>query len=95
LAAARAGRYAEARFAGVFEREEAAHFEVRTYESYSEAKAQKKVDMFNNGEIEIMRDVQLGPIFFGQALIGSNLPHITYMLSGGDSRSAQATLRWI
>jgi hypothetical protein len=27
-------------------------FEVRTYESYSEAKAQKKVDMFNNGEIE-------------------------------------------
>jgi hypothetical protein len=29
-----------------------------------------------------MRDVGLGPIFYGQALAGSNLPHLTYMLSG-------------
>ena len=56
-------------------------FEARTYESHSEMKAQKKVDMFNDGEIEIMRDVGLGPVFYGQALIGSNLPHLTYMLS--------------
>jgi hypothetical protein len=28
-----------------------------------------------------MREVGLGPIFFGQALIGSRLPHLTYMLS--------------
>ena len=28
-----------------------------------------------------MRSVGLGPIFFGQALIGPNLPHLTYMLS--------------
>ena len=26
--------------------------------------------MFNAGEIEIMRDVGLGPIFFGQTLVG-------------------------
>ncbi len=57
-------------------------FEARTYESHSEVKAQKKVDMFNDGEIDIMRDVGLGPIFYGQALIGSNLPHLIYMLSG-------------
>ena len=56
-------------------------FELRTYESYSELKAQKKVDMFNNGEIQLMRDVGLGPVFFGQALVGANLPHLTYMLS--------------
>jgi NIPSNAP/TAT (twin-arginine translocation) pathway signal sequence len=56
-------------------------FEVRTYESYSETKARKKVDMFNAGEIEIMKDVKLGPIFFGEALAGSGLPHLTYMLS--------------
>ena len=56
-------------------------FEIRTYESYSESKALKKVDMFNNGEIDVMREVGLGPIFFGQALIGPNLPHLTYMLS--------------
>ena len=59
-------------------------FEIRTYESYSELKALKKVEMFNSGEIETMRDVGLGPIFFGQALIGSNLPHLTYMLSAED-----------
>jgi hypothetical protein len=56
-------------------------FEIRTYESYSELKALKKVDMFNSGEIDTMREVGLGPIFYGQALIGSNLPHLTYMLS--------------
>jgi len=56
-------------------------FEVRTYESYSEVKALKKVEMFNSGEIELMREVGLGPIFFGQALVGSRLPHLIYMLS--------------
>jgi hypothetical protein len=57
-------------------------FEARTYESHSEIKAQKKVDMFNDGEIDVMRDAGLGPIFYGQALVGSNLPHLIYMLSG-------------
>jgi hypothetical protein len=57
-------------------------FELRTYESHSELKALKKVEMFNSGEIDTMREVGLGPIFYGQALIGSNLPHLTYMVSG-------------
>ncbi len=57
-------------------------FELRTYESHNEGKAQKKVDMFNNGEIELMRELELGPIFYGQALSGPNLPHLTYMTSG-------------
>ena len=57
-------------------------FELRTYESHSELKALKKVEMFNAGEIDLMRQVGLGPIFYGQALIGSNLPHLTYMVSG-------------
>ncbi len=56
-------------------------FELRTYESHSEIKAVKKVEMFNSGEIELMREVGLGPIFYGQALVGANLPHLTYMLS--------------
>jgi hypothetical protein len=57
-------------------------FELRTYESYSEAKALKKVEMFNSGEIEVMHEVGLAPIFYGQALIGRDLPHLTYMTSG-------------
>ena len=40
--------------------------------------------MFNSGEIEVMHEVGLGPIFFGQALIGPGLPHLTYMLSAED-----------
>jgi len=56
-------------------------FELRTYESHSELKAIKKVDMFNQGEIDLMREVDLGQVFYGQALIGSNLPHLVYMLS--------------
>ena len=56
-------------------------FEMRTYESHSELKALKKVEMFNAGEIESMRHVGLAPVFYGQALIGPGLPHLTYMLS--------------
>jgi len=57
-------------------------FEMRTYESYSESKALKKVQMFNSGEIDVMKEVKLSPVFYGQALIGRDLPHLTYMLCG-------------
>jgi hypothetical protein len=57
-------------------------FEMRTYESHSEVKALKKVQMFNSGEIEVMKEVNLSPVFYGQALIGRDLPHLTYMLCG-------------
>jgi len=62
-------------------------FELRTYDSFSEAKALKKVDMFNAGEISAMKEVGLAPVFYGQALIGRDLPHLTYMLSGEDEKS--------
>jgi hypothetical protein len=67
-------------------------FELRTYESYSELKALKKVEMFNSGEIDLMRQVGLGPIFYGQALIGGNLPHLTYLLSA--ENQAAHTSHW-
>lgn len=56
-------------------------FELRTYESFSEAKALKKIEMFNSGEIDTMREVGLAPVFYGQALVGPSLPHLTYMTS--------------
>ncbi|SPE61068.1 NIPSNAP family containing protein [Verrucomicrobia bacterium] len=56
-------------------------FELRTYESFSELKALKKVEMFNSGEIQVMREVGLAPVFYGQALVGRDLPHLTYMTS--------------
>jgi hypothetical protein len=58
-------------------------FELRIYESHTEEKAALKVDMFNSGEIQIMRDTGLAPVFFGEALIGHDVPNLTYMLSAG------------
>ena len=66
-------------------------FEMRTYESYSEAKALNKVAMFNDGEIELMQTLNMSPVFYGQALVGRDLPHLTYMLCSADrERHAKA-----
>jgi hypothetical protein len=59
-------------------------FEMRDYESHSEPKALAKMAMFNEGEIEIMRDLGMSPVLFGQALSGPNLPHLRYITSGPD-----------
>jgi hypothetical protein len=55
-------------------------FELRVYESFSELKALKKVEMFNAGEIDVMKELQLSPVFYGQALAGRDLPQLAYML---------------
>jgi len=59
-------------------------FELRTYESHNADTAVRKVDMFNSGEIDIMRDVKMAPVFFGETLIGDDVPNLTYMLSASD-----------
>ena len=59
-------------------------FEMRDYESHNELKALAKIAMFNDGEIEIMRDLGMSPVLFGQALSGPNLPHLRYITSGRD-----------
>ncbi|MEZ5072482.1 MAG: NIPSNAP family protein [Bacteroidales bacterium] len=60
---------------------EARMFELRIYESHTEEKAARKVDMFNSGEIDVMRETELAPVFFGEGLIGNDVPHLAYMLS--------------
>jgi len=59
-------------------------FEWRKYESHNEQTARRKVEMFDKGEIQIMRDVKLAPVFFGSTLIGDRVPNLTYMLSAPD-----------
>jgi hypothetical protein len=56
-------------------------FEMRMYESHNEERAAMKRDMFNTGEIQLMRDIGMAPVFYGEALIGSDVPHLNYMLS--------------
>jgi hypothetical protein len=55
-------------------------FELRTYESHSKAANQKKVEMFETGEIAIFRRTGLAPVFFGETLIGGRQPNLTYLL---------------
>lgn len=59
-------------------------FEMRDYESHSELAALNKMAMFDDGETGIMRDLGMSPLFFGQGIAGSNLPHLRYMTSGSD-----------
>lgn len=65
-------------------------FEMRMYESHTEEKAALKVDMFNSGEMQVMRDTELAPVFFGEALIGDDVPNLNYMLSASDLESHKA-----
>ena len=58
--------------------------EMRSYESFSEAKALAKMAMFNDGEMDVMRTIGMSPIFFGQAIAGRDLPHLTYATSAPD-----------
>lgn len=59
-------------------------YEMRDYESHSELKALSKMDMFNEGEIEIMNTLGMAPVFYGQAIAGPNLPHLRYITGATD-----------
>ncbi len=62
-------------------------FELRLYQSHTEDHARRKVQMFNDGEIQIMRDAKLGPVFFGETLIGPDVPNLVYMLSSSNAET--------
>jgi len=59
-------------------------FELRLYESHTEDHARRKVHMFDNGEIQVMKDVQMGPVFFAETIAGADAPNLVYMLSAAN-----------
>ena len=64
-------------------------FQLRIYEAYSVKKGLKKIEMFNTGgELAVFRDTGMDPVFFGETLIGTRVPNLTYML-GFDDEAAQ------
>ncbi len=65
-------------------------FELRLYQSHTEDHARRKVKMFDDGEIQIMREAGMNPMFYGQTLIGPQVPNLIYMLSAEDQESHQA-----
>ncbi len=60
-------------------------FELRTYESPSESKGINKVQMFNSGEVPLMQESGLSPVFFAQTVVGPQMPNLVYMVSSENS----------
>lgn len=56
-------------------------FELRTYESFSDDAARRKIKMFNDDEIKIFYNTKLNPVFFGEVVAGEHQPCLTYMLT--------------
>lgn len=65
-------------------------FQLRTYESPTPDAHERKIAMFQQGEIAIFRANGLHPVFFGRNLIGQNLPSLTYMLTFKDTAELEA-----
>ena len=57
-------------------------FELRTYLSPSEGKSLNKMKMFESGEIPLMKQVGLAPIFYSRTLVGLHMPCLVYMTCG-------------
>jgi hypothetical protein len=57
-------------------------FELRTYMSPSEGKGLNKIKMFESGEITVMKEVGLAPVFYGRVIAGAHMPCLMYMTCG-------------
>jgi hypothetical protein len=63
-------------------------YELRSYESPTEAKAAKKIEMFNvGGEMAIFEKIGANAVFYGQVLMGSMKPRLIYMTTYSDMKS--------
>jgi hypothetical protein len=64
--------------------------ELRTYESYNEDAARRKIAMFNDEELPLFEKVGLHPVFFGKILAGKFMPALMYMLWFTDMNEREA-----
>ena len=67
-------------------------FELRTYESPTPQDHVRKVEMFNRGEFDVFEKAGFWQVFYGDTLVGSRLPNLTYMLCFDDL--ADRTKKW-
>jgi hypothetical protein len=66
-------------------------FELRTYESNNSKAGRRKIRMFNDAESAIFKRLGMQPVFFGETIVGRNMPNLTYMLTF-DSLAAREKL---
>jgi len=56
-------------------------FELRTYESNTVKASKRKIKMFNDAEAGIFKRLGMQPVFFGETIVGKNMPNLTYMVT--------------
>ncbi|MDT0686154.1 NIPSNAP family protein [Autumnicola psychrophila] len=54
-------------------------YELRSYESPTETLFQNKVDMINNGEVEIFDKLDFNAVFYAEVISGPDMPNLMYM----------------
>ena len=63
-------------------------YEYRSYESGTEAKAAKKIEMFNDGgEIGIFESIGANAAFYAKVILGSQMPRLIYMTTYANMKS--------
>lgn len=63
-------------------------YELRSYESPSEALNKNKVEMFNEGgEVELFDNLGFHYVFYGNVLYGSDMPNLMYLTAYVDMES--------
>ena len=63
-------------------------YEYRSYESATEAKAAKKIHMFNEGgEMGIFESIGANAVFYSKVILGSQMPRLLYMTTYANMKS--------
>ena len=63
-------------------------YELRSYESPTEAYYKNKVDMFNaGGEVRLFNRLVFNAVFYGEVISGSKMPNLMYMTTFSDQES--------
>lgn len=63
-------------------------YELRSYESPSEAYFKNKVDMFNaGGEVKLFKKLEFNAVFYGEVISGAKMPNLMYMTTFSDQSS--------
>ena len=66
-------------------------YELRSYESATEAIYRNKMDMFNaGGEVKLFERLAFNPVFYGEVISGAKMPNLMYMTTFADQESRDA-----
>lgn len=66
-------------------------YELRSYESATEAIYRRKVDMFNaGGEIKLFDRLQFNAVFYGEVVSGGKMPNLMYLTTFATQKSRDA-----